>query len=106
MSVHHEAAVHAGAWPVMYADFGEARKPMTLATSSGVSMRPSGTELRRALVNSAGLMLSSAPWSRETLSHMSVSTKPGHTQLARMPSAAWASARLLVMLMTAALLTL
>src|SRR5207247_6002271 len=55
MSVHHEAAVHAGAWPVMYADFGEARKPMTFATSSGVSMRPSGTLLRRALVNSAGL---------------------------------------------------
>jgi len=28
---------------------------MTFATSSGVSMRPSGTLLRRALVNSAGL---------------------------------------------------
>ena len=27
---------------------------MTFATSSGVSMRPSGTLLRRALVNSAG----------------------------------------------------
>jgi hypothetical protein len=37
---------------------------------------------------------------------MSVSTKPGHTQFTRIPSAAWASARLLVILMTAALLAL
>src|SRR2546426_10039805 len=100
MSVHHEAAVHAGAWPVMYADFGEARKPMTFATSSGVSMRPSGTELRRALVNSAGLMPRRGAWSRGTLSHISVSPKPGQTQFARMASAAWAGAGLLVMLMT------
>ena len=37
---------------------------------------------------------------------MSVSTNPGHTQLTRIPSAACASARLLIMLMTAALLAL
>jgi hypothetical protein len=37
---------------------------------------------------------------------MSVSTKPGHTQFTRIPSAPWASASLLVMLMTAALLAL
>ena len=34
------------------------------------------------------------------------SPKPGHTQFTRIPSAAWASARLLVMLTTAALLAL
>src|SRR5207247_6994291 len=37
---------------------------------------------------------------------MSVSTKPGQTQFTRTPSLAWASARLLVMLITAALLAL
>src|SRR5207253_10373645 len=37
---------------------------------------------------------------------MSVSTKPGQTQFTRIPSAAWARARLLVMLTTAALLAL
>jgi hypothetical protein len=57
-------------------------------------------------VNSSGDCLSSAPCSRATDVYMSVSTKPGHTQFTRIPSAAWASARLLVMLMTAALLAL
>ena len=43
---------------------------------------------------------------RATAVHMSVSTKPGQTQFTRMPSAACARARLLVMLITAALLAL
>jgi hypothetical protein len=57
-------------------------------------------------VNPSGDCLSSAPCSRATDVYMSVSTKPEHTQFTRIPSAAWASARLLVMLMTAALLAL
>ena len=79
---------------------------MTAATSSGRSIRPSGTAFSRCRVNSSADMPSSAPCSRATFVHMSVSTKPGQTQLTRTPSAACASARLLVMLTTAALLAL
>src|SRR5207244_8613373 len=57
-------------------------------------------------LNSATLTPRSAACSRDTAVHMSVSTKPGHTQLTRMPSPAWARARLFVMLTTAALLAL
>jgi hypothetical protein len=53
-----------------------------------------------------GRLVEQRPCSRVTDVHMSVSTKPGQTQFTRIPSAAWASARLLVMLMTAALLAL
>src|SRR5215472_2158291 len=88
----------------MYPARSEARKPITAATSSGRSMRPSGTALSRCRVNSSDDMPSSAPCSRATDVHMSVSTNPGHTQFTRTPSAACAIARLLVMLMTAALL--
>ena len=79
---------------------------MTFATSSGRSIRPSGIWATRCRVNSSGAIPSSAPCSRATAVHMSVSTKPGHTQLTRMPSAACARARLFVMLITAALLAL
>src|SRR6267142_915173 len=90
----------------MYSERGDTRKPITFATSSGRSIRPKGIWWRRRRVNSSGDWLSSAPCSRATAAHMSVSTKPGQTQFTRIPSAAWASARLLVMLMTAALLAL
>ena len=69
-------------------------------------MRPSGTLASRPFVNSAALMPSSAPCSAATFVHMSVSTKPGQTQFTRIPSAACDSARLFVMLITAALLAL
>src|SRR6516225_2941892 len=94
------------AWPVMYSERGDTRNPTTLATSTGRSMRPRGICRTRRRVNSSGDWLSSAACSRATDVHMSVSTKPGHTQFTRIPSAAWAIARLLVMLMTAALLAL
>jgi len=84
----------------------EARKPITFATSSARSIRPRGTVARRRRVNSSAGTPDSAPSSAETVVHMSVSTKPGQTQFTRMPSAAWARARLLVMLITAALLAL
>jgi hypothetical protein len=67
---------------------------------------PQGDLGEAPAVNSSGDCLSSAPCSRAMDVYMSVSTKPGHTQFTRIPSAAWASARLLVMLMTAALLAL
>jgi hypothetical protein len=79
---------------------------MTLATSSARSMRPSGTVPARWRVNSSALIPVSLPCSRATDVHMSVSTKPGQTQFTRIPSPAWASARLFVMLTTAALLAL
>src|SRR5215470_9458114 len=79
---------------------------MTLATSSGRSMRPNGIRRACRRVKSSGDWLRSALCSLATAVHMSVSTKPGHTQFTRIPSAAWATARLLVMLMTAALLAL
>src|SRR4029077_20281469 len=53
-----------------------------------------------------GAIVSLASCSRATTLHMSVSTKPGHTQFTWIPSAAWASAKLFVMLITAALLAL
>src|SRR6516225_4235592 len=90
----------------MYSERGDTRKPITFATSSGRSIRPKGIWRTRRRVNSSGDWLSSAACSRTTDAHMSVSTKPGHTQFTRIPSAACAIARLLVMLMTAALLAL
>src|SRR5215472_5729222 len=80
----------------MYSERGDTRNPITLATSSGLSMRPKGICLMRRRVNSSGDWLSSAACSRATDVHMSVSTNPGHTQFTRIPSAACAIARLLV----------
>src|SRR6516164_9787885 len=67
---------------------------------------PNGIWRRLRRANSSGDGLNNGPtsWARDA--HVSVSTKPGHTQFARIPSAAWANARLLVMLITAALLAL
>src|SRR3989454_906223 len=76
------------ACPVMYAARLPARKAITLATSSGRSSRPSGTCARRCRVNSSGGRPRRAPCSRATTVHMSVSTKPGHTQFTRIPSLA------------------
>src|SRR3989454_9720589 len=76
------------ACPVMYAARLPARKAITLATSSGRASHPSGTCARRCRVNSSGGRPRRAPCSRATTVHMSVSTKPGHTQFTRIPSLA------------------
>src|SRR5215831_16787688 len=102
MSVHHEPTVHAQRLARHVRGLRRGEEADDIRHVLGCLHAAEGTLLSRALVNSAGLMPSSAPCSRETFSHMSVSTKPGQTQLTRMPSAACASARLLVMLMTAA----